>query len=237
MNRIRKYNNKYQVLITPYQKYNQGFEFLLGSWTDEGLMGFEVMTFDTYFDAECEAENHPDINWEQLVDFHKDIYVALKVRIQETIDHTKMSLGFKTRLMTPEQTKEKMFDRVLRGQEMIQTNESDSYQGFRIIHDMNDIVSFTIVNPWTKNLEEMEKHLLEYSRLNLFRKIKKNNITHLIGRTDIGTTYEIILVPSILDNWMEWRRLNNKLSAPQHLNALNSCIKAQRMIDSTIALR
>ncbi len=237
MNRIRKYNNKFQVLITPYQKYNQGFEFLLGSWTDEGLMGFEVLTFDTYFEAECEAENHPDINWQQLVDFHKDIFVALKTRIQETIDYTKMSLGFKAKLMTSEQTKEKMFDRVLKGQEMIKTNDNDSYQGFRIIHDMNDIVSFIIVNPWTKNLEEMEKHLLEYSRLNIFRKITKNNITHLIGRTDIGTTYEIILVPTILDNWMDWRKINNKLSAPHHLSTFNSCIKAQRMIDSTIALR
>lgn len=237
MNRIRKYNNKYQVLITPYQKYNPGFEFLLGSWTDEGLMGFDVLTYDTYFEAECEAENHPDINWQQLVDFHKDVFFALKARIQDTINYSRLTVDFKAKLMTPDQTKDKMFERVLKGQEMIKTNEEDSYQGFRIIYDMNDIVSFTIVNPWTKNLEEMEKHLLEYSRLNIFRKITKNNITHLIGRTDIGTTYEIILVPSILDNWMDWRKINNKLSSSQHLSALNSCVKAQRIIDSTIALR
>jgi hypothetical protein len=237
MNRIRKYNGKYQVLITPYQKYNPGFEFLLGSWTDEGLMGFEVIEFDTYFEAESEAVKHPDINWQQLVDFHKDIFMAMKLRIQETIKYSMLSMDLRATLLTPEQTKDKMFDRVFKGQELIKTNQSDSYQGFRLIHDMNDIVCFTIINPWTKNLEEFEKHLLEYSRLNIFRKITKNSITHLIGRTDIGTTYEIILVPSILSNWMDWRKVNQGFTASQHLNALNSCIKAQRLVDGTIALR
>ena len=78
MNRIRKYNNNYQVLLTPHQRYNVSFEFLLGSWTDSGLMGFEVKTVNTYREAEDIASNYPDLNWEQLVLYHKDFYTFIK---------------------------------------------------------------------------------------------------------------------------------------------------------------
>jgi len=234
MNRVRRVGKNYQVLITPHQKYDVSFEYLLGSWTDDGLMVFEVKEFSTYYDAECEAENHPDINWDQLVDYHKDSYEFLKNHIKKILDSINISVQFKSQLLTPEQTKNKMFDRVLAGQLAIL--ERNDTSGFRTIYDMNDIISFAIINPWTNNLAELELHLMKSDRLNIFRRIEKNGIVHLIGRTSIGTSYEIILTSSLLNNWMEWCRAND-LPAARHLSALKNCIKTQKMIDSTPALR
>jgi hypothetical protein len=235
MNRIRKYNNKYQVLFTPHQKYNTGFEFLLGSWTDEGLMRFEVKEFNTYTEAECVAMEHPDINWDQLVDYHKDQYIELKDHINAIIKNTSMATQFKAQLLTPEQTKNKMFDRVIKGQQLLQSKNSTS--GYRINFEMNDIISFLITNPWTKNLREMESHLLRDDRLNIFNIIRKNSVVHLVGRTDLGTSYEIVLVPTLLDNWMDWRNINYNLPIARQLSELKNCINTQKLMDNTPVLR
>jgi hypothetical protein len=232
MNRIRKHNNRFQVLIAPHQKYNPGFEFLLGSWTDEGLMGFQVLEFNTYYEAEKLSIEQPDINWDQLVEFHKDAYVFLRSQINDVLKKTNIAVQLKSYLLTPIQTKNKMFDRVLRGQ-----NGNDE-TSFRLVYDMNDIISFIIVNPWTRNLQEIETYLLNHERLNIFNTTRQNGVVHLIGRTDIGTTYEILLIPSLLDNWMEWRNLNSNILPNSKLNAgLRECIKTQRNIDKTFALR
>jgi hypothetical protein len=105
------------------------------------------------------------------------------------------------------------------------------------VYDMNDIINFIIVNPWTNNLLELEKHLINHNNLNIFNRIEKNNIIHLVGRTSIGTTYEIILISSVLNNWMEWRYINNMLPTSRHMAELKNCIKLQKMIDNTFALR
>ena len=39
MNRIRKVNEHYEILITPHQRFNAGTEILLGNWTDPNLKG------------------------------------------------------------------------------------------------------------------------------------------------------------------------------------------------------
>lgn len=235
MNRIRNVGKTFQTLISPHQKYNVGFEYLLGSWTDDAMMGFEVREYKSYYDAECEAANHPDINWDQLVDYHKDTYVCLNAHIKQLVARTKISVGIKSQLMTPEQTKNAMFDRVLKGQQsMIEKNDTS---GFRTVYNMNDIISFTLTNPWSKNLAELELHLMKSDHLRIFNRIEKNAIVHLVGRTDLGTTYEIILVPSILSNWMDWLNMNKDLPSSHHLSTLKNCIKTQKLIDATPVLR
>ena len=235
MNRIREVGKVYQTLISPHQKYNVGFEYLLGSWTDDAMMGFEVREYGTYYDAECEATNHPDINWDQLVDYHKDAYVFLRDHLQQILSKSKLTVQFKSQLMTPGQTKNTMFDRVMRGQQtMIKKNDTS---GFRTVYNMNDIINFSISNPWTKNLAELELFLMQSDRLRIFSRIEKNSIVHLVGRTDIGTTYEIILVPSVLSNWMEWKVMNADLPSSHHLSTLRNCIKTQKIIDTTPVLR
>lgn len=235
MNRIRQVGKIYQTLITPHQKYNTGFEYLMGSWTDEAMMGFEVHEYTTYNEAECDVDDLPDINWDQLVEYHKDAYIFLKDHIQKILAKIGIATNFKSLFMTPEQAKNAMFDRVIKGQEMIKERSDTS--GFRTVFNLNDIISFSIINPWSKNLQEIELILMRIPGLRLFSRLEKNNIIHLIGRTDIGTTYEIVLMPSVLANWMDWRDLNKHLPQTQHLSTLKNCIRTQKIIDTTPLLR
>lgn len=235
MNRIRKYNNKYQVLTTPHQKYNSGFEFLLGSWTDEGLMGFNVEEYESYKEAVDQTYDSPDINWDQLIEFHKDNFYFLSNELDKIIKQSTIPVRIKSHLMKPEEAKNKLFDRVIKGQDIANIDDENS---FRLIYDMNDIISFVITNPWSKNLNELSQRLIQHSRLNIFNIIKKNSVIHLIGRTDIGTTYEIILVPDTINNWMLWRNINsNVLSKEKLVLSLRNIIKLQNNIDNSYILR
>lgn len=225
MNRIRKYNNIYQVLLSPHQRYNVGFEFLLGSWTDIGLMGFEVKTVNTYSEAEDIASNYPDINWEQLVLYHKDFYNFITNEVNDIIKNTNITVNINSKILSPQETKDKLFDRVLKGQ-----TSTDNI--FRLVYDMNDIISIVITNPWTYNLNELQKHLVTHSRLNLFNRLEKNGIMHLIGRTDIGTTYEIVLVTDLINHWIKWKNNNNN-----NRNVLQNILDIQKQIDNSPILR
>lgn len=235
MNRIRRIGNVYQCLLTPYRKYDVGFEFLLGSWTDESIMGFEVRTFSTYAEAECEAIEMPDINWDALVDFHKDSYMFLKDHIAEALYKTNIAVDFKHYLATPVQTKNRMFDRVIRGQDMLA--EKNSTSGFRMTYNMNDIISFIVINPWLNNLRELADRFIRTDRLKIFNKIEKDGIIQLVGKTDIETTYEILLVPSVIYNWMLWRELNQRASTDMIKSTLKNCLRTQKLVDSTPLLR
>ena len=235
MNRIRRVGNVYQCLLTPYRKYDPSFEYLLGSWTDESVMGFEVRTYNTLSEAECEAINMPDINWDTLVDFHKDSYLFLKNHISKALEKTSIGVDFKHYLASPIQTKNRMFDRVLSGQNTLLADGNTS--GFRMVYDMNDIISFTIINPWMSNLRLLADRLIKTDRLKIFNKMEKDGIIQLVGRTDIGTTYEIMLVTSVIHNWMLWRKNNSMMPTDKINSQLKNCIRTQKLIDTTPALR
>jgi len=233
MNKIRRRNNSYEVLTTPHQKYNAGFEFLLGSWTDEGLKGFEIKQYDTLANAQNEASESPDINWEQLHEYHIDIYQYIKNLVMDVIKKTNITVQLKPQLLKPEEIKNKMFDRVA-----YNVAHSSGYSNdFRLVYDMNDIVSFSIVNPWTKNLDDIETYLVNNERLAIFKINKKNSITHLIGKTTIGSTYEILLIPSMIAHWIEWKKQNSDASSKRQIAELKNCINIQKQIDNTYALR
>ena len=102
---------------------------------------------------------------------------------------------------------------------------------------MNDIINFKIVNPWSHNLREMEKHLTKQSRLNIFKRSEKNKVIHLIGRTDIGTTYEIMLCPSIINNWIKWKTINQGILNEELVGTLKNIILTQKTIDDNYCLR
>jgi hypothetical protein len=109
--------------------------------------------------------------------------------------------------------------------------------GFRLIYDMNDIINYIIVNPWANNLLEMEKRLIGNYSLKIFDRIAKNGVIHLIGRTDIGTTYEILLVPSVIYNWMKWKDLNSTVPFTRQVAEFKKCVELQKLIDNTQQLR
>lgn len=225
----------YQSLVTPHQKYNTGLEHLLGFWSDESMIGFEVNTHNNYKDAECDVHDMPTIDWEALVLHHSECYSFLRDHLSFTLKKFNIVVEYKHNLATPEQVKNRMFNRVLKGQEMIK--EKKSIHGFRTVYDMNDIISFTIINPWSQNLHEIASRLVRTERLNIMYKIEKNNIIKLIGRTEIGTTYEIILTTSIMHNWYQWKIQNPQLSDERILSSLKSCIRSQKILDSTYVLR
>lgn len=224
MNRIRETAEGYEVLTTPHRKYDVGFEFMLGSWTDEGLSGFKVYTYDNYADAECEALRHPDINWEQLHAFHKDQYNMFRSIVSKIVEHSAITCSVIPTLMTPIQIKNIMMDRVLK---------ADTTNSFRLAYDMNDIITFVVTNPWSFNLKKLHTIFYNETRLNIFKSYEVNGIIHLVGRTDIGSTYEIILCPSIMYNWMQWKSENRGCGTDKMMSSMKRAIKAQRAVDQT----
>lgn len=173
MNRIRKIQDSYQVLITPVLIFNTSFELLLGNWPDKNLTGFEIKTFTSEETALCESFKYPDIDWHRLVLLFKDEAEKCK-NLSELSD-------FKMNIMTPEELKNMFFDRVLLF--------GDS---FRLIYHMNDILTFTheIKDKFTKY------QIIKYITKKLFVILKytENSITYLICKTDLGLTFEIVLI-------------------------------------------
>lgn len=222
MDRIRRYKDGFQVLITPNQQYNVGFEYVIGSWSDGSLKGFKVVEVDSLDKAVDLADNHPNINWNQLVEFHKDSFLYLEALIKKIISYSKIQALLNSKLMEPEEAKNTLMNRILK----YQNNGS-----FRIVNNMNDIVSFEITAKTSVDLEKLAIHLMKNSKLKIFKSFEKNKVIHLIGRTDISTTFEIILVPTLIKDWMIMRNKTN-MNIEETISSLHEIISIQNKIDS-----
>lgn len=228
MNRIREYNGKYEVLITPTQLYDTGFELLMGNWPDSNLVGFSVKQFNTLNDAMCEAYMHPDINWDKLVIFQKDNFHNLKKKIIEIIKRHQLVVDFEAKIMTPSELKDVMFDRV-----------KNIGNKFSLPYYMNDIISFKLINTYSKNLQTIYRILSEYSELRIIKKItpvfngqKAMPLIQVIGKTDNSVTYEITLMTNVIANWMKWISQNPQLDNITKRNTFEEAIEIQNKIDN-----
>lgn len=226
MNRIRKTGDKFQVLITPTQYYNPQFEILVGGWTDEYLRNFHILEYDTLAEAQCEAFKHPDIDWTRMVLFHKSAFHDLKKLISETIEKHNFVVDFVPQFMDAEMTKNSFFDRVMQHQER-----------FRLVYHMNDIVSFNIINPWTKNVQEIADRLIQNKSLRIFKSYTEYGVIHLIGKNDLGTTYEIGIWPTVIAQWARWADRNSNVHPDVKKKALEDALKKQKVIDTGFSLR
>lgn len=226
MNRIRKYNDKWQVLITPTQHYNPQFEILLGGWTDENLRNFYIKEYSTLNDAQSEAFNHPDIDWMKMVLMYKSSYHELKNQIQNNLKKHNFVCDFIPQYMEPEQVKNSVFNRVMLHQDR-----------FRLVYHMNDIISFNIINPWSKNIYEIADKLSKDKNLKIIKSIESYGMIHLIGKTDLGTTYEIGIWTTLLSNWARWKEMNSNVSNEIKKKTYNEIIKKQKELDTGINLR
>lgn len=212
MNRIRKFGDTYQVLMTPNIKISPDNAIMVGNWDDAELRNYFVLNFETLNDAQCEAYNHPDIDWYRLVINHKHIYKRLETTLKMILDNNGFTVEFHGNLMSPEVLKNTMFDRVMAGGER-----------FNMRYGMSDIISFTIVNPWTDNLHKIAKAIESY-REHLSRddmrirskNIVDNKIIILNGSTEFGTVYEIKLMPTLLHQWGEWYKKFGYLKKSEH---------------------
>lgn len=231
MNRIRKNKDVYQVLITPDVKMYPDASLMLGNWSDENLRGYYVEQFESLNDAQYEAYKYPDLDWYKLVLNHQYIFTRLDRTIRSIINDNKFSAEIRSNLMDPDTLKNTMFDRVLAGER------------FNLKSNLNDIISFTIINPWSSTLKKITT-ILENYQYHLYRddlrlkhkKVVDGKITILYGVTEFGTTYEIRLVPSLLQQWIDW---HNKVGYknPKHSDTVyNKMLNQQNKLDSNIVL-
>ena len=226
MNRIREYNYKYQVLITPTMPYNSSFELMLGNWSDAHLRNYYILEFDNLGDAQCEAFKHPDLDWDKLVLLHQHAFNDLTNTVKKILKTFNFIGEIQPRILSPEELKQIMFDRVM-------------YYGkrFTLKYKMNDIIAFHIVNPFTKNLTKFSEYLEHDARLKIIRKFVNNGVIHLIGKTDVGTTYEIILWPTMIAQWARWAEENPKISNETKKYTFLESIKKQEQIDNGFEIR
>lgn len=198
MNRIRKINNIYQVLHTPDTYLTPSMEMLIGKWDDDNFIGFHVKEYTNLYEAQCDAYQHADIQWYKLVSMHVDSYHKIRKIIKDYLDVGGYIYEYDTRLATPEELKDITFDRIIRNQR------------FTLTHNMNDIINISISNPWTQNVKMMANYLKNIKELRIkYIKIYDNKVYHLIGKTDLGTIYEIKLWPTLIYNWAKWQIKNN----------------------------
>lgn len=196
MNRIRKINNHYEVLITPHDQTEAESEYLLSQWLSEDVDNYDIKTFNNYEDAYEESSKYPNINWAFFYLYYVDTFHFLKDNIFDVIRIFSIfndSTGRKTlaekpvrlqyNLMSDKLIKENFFNRVYNKKRL-----------FRPLYDFSDILSFKIICNNINILNEI-KRIIPFNRI--FKIIKiipiSNNNVKLIGCTTIGTTYQIIL--------------------------------------------
>jgi len=223
MNRVRRYEGKFQVLITPSLKLYPDNPLMVGNWEDESLRNYYILDFDTLNDAQCEAFKHPDIDWYRFTVSHQPIFQRLNKQINDVIKKFDYDVEIKSNLMDAEAFKNIMFDRVMRGGERFNLR-----QGF------NDLISFTIVNPWTHVLHRIAKSV-EDSRQWLYRddlRIKEKRIVDgkiivLHGLTEFGSIYEIKFVPTLIYQWGRWVDKNPHKTPEQANKVYQDILKSQ----------
>ena len=195
MNRIRKINNQYQVLMTPHNSTEAESEYLLSQWTSEEVDEYDIKLFSTFDQAYNESCRYPNINWKFFYLYHSDIFHFLKQNIYESIntfsiynDHkninilTQFPIKLMYNLMSEDDIKNNFFDRVYKKRNL-----------FRPVYDFSDILIFKILCKNNDQMNEIKK-IIPYCKVFKIVKIFQTQSGYtLIGTTPIGTTYQIIL--------------------------------------------
>jgi len=221
MNRIRKYNDKYQVLVTPARVIDAGFEMMLGDWSDANLETYDVRTVATLQDALAISFDYPDISWTRFVLWHENDYRRLYQLVKRDIASHKYSVEMTSSLLSALQLKNTMFDRVSKYGTRFKTNEH-----------VNDIITFYIVNPYTDNITNLSTIFIANPALRIMYKSSAKGIIRLVGKTDIGTTYEILLMTTLVSQWAKWEGRNDLPERKDaNMDKLGAVLKDQAIID------
>lgn len=195
MNRIRKYNNHYQVIITNSNNNLPFSNVILGTTLDQYIHNYKLVTFHSLQDALYLSYNYPDINWHKIILDHKYIYHRLLSQINNIIKASNVNYILIPHLLSPDQLKQSIFNKIMK-----KNNDriNDKY-----------IISFTITNPWFINLSNLATVLINHREhlyrndLRLFhKKIIDNSFIYIYGKTENGTIYTIELIPSLIYDWM-----------------------------------
>ena len=73
--------------------------------------------------------------------------------------------------------------------------------------------------------------------LKLFKSFNAPGMIYLIGRTDIGSTYEIQIYTTQLYQWMQWTGTHKSASQDAKKRAYDNAIALQKQIDAGAVLR
>lgn len=226
MNRIRYHNNKYQVLITPAQYFNVSFEIMMGGWTDERLRNYYILEFDTLGEAQNVAFKYPDLDWNRLVLNYKHAFNDLKEIISSRLTEGKFNSEVYSVMMTPAEVKNIMFDRVI--------NENND---FTLINEMNDVIHYDIINPWTKNCIAIANTLISTKELRIIKQVVDNGAIVLIGKTDLGIAYRINIFPTLIHQAYLWRLQNPNVSDKTKQEHYIKMSQLQNKVDNDYMLR
>lgn len=195
MNRIRKVGNHYQVLITPHNSTEAESEYLLSQWTSEEVNNYDVKLFYTFDTAQHEASKYPNINWKFFYLHYVDQYHFLKANIYEAIktfsiysDHafidilTKYEIKLMYLMMSENEIKNNFFNRV-----------SEKKNLFRPVYDFSDILIFKIICKSDLQANQIKKIISFHKVFKIIKSWSSQTSTTLIGKTPIGSTYQIII--------------------------------------------
>ena len=197
MNRIRKVNNTYQVLVNQNYRTNPSIELTLGSLlAEEYLRDYELVEFDNINDAMKLAFNLPAISFKKIVSDCIDCYKILDKEITNTL--SSLIITYYPHLLSPEELKTAIFDRVgILGQRFT-------------LYNFNDVIAFDIVVNYCTEVNKISNLLKLNKKLRIMRIEKTRTHTKLIGLTENNITYEIRLWVHKVYDFMRWIYYNNK---------------------------
>lgn len=228
MNRIRKFNNKYQVIITPHISISPDSSILLGNWMDINFRDCYVLEYPSLQDALAEALNYPDIDWYRIVMNHKYVFERIKNTLKDISSN--YPVQFIPKLMSPTGFKNKIFDKVIH----FSGTKNRLAGGF-----FNEIITITIVHPYNDVLNEISKSIMTYTdhlwsdSLRIIDKINKENEIIIIGKTELGTTYTIRLITNMFHQFKMWySMIGHKMDESIVDKKYNTMKKQQEFIDS-----
>ena len=168
----------------------------------------------------------PDINWDQMVLYHKHIFAKLYDIIVYEVEVNNFDITIEPHLLTSHQLKNVMFDRVM----LYGTR-------FRMGYHMNDLITFHIINPYSDNLKELVEILSVNQALRINFKTNDNGHIRLVGKTDLGTQYEINLWTTLISQWAKWSTRNRHLPRQVKLRKLRQIEKQQQIMDRNRHIR
>lgn len=233
MNRIREYNGQFQVIITPDIKISPDSSLLIGNWADENLRNYYILEYGTFNDAMAAALEYPDIDWYKMILNHKYIYIRINDILLNIIKNYNFKVDYRPLLLDPATLKNVMFDRVMKGGDR-----------FNLRQNLNDIMQFTIINPWTNNLHTISKVIENYVSDNWTddlrirsKKIIDGKIIYLYGYTEYGTVYSIKLIPTLLNQAVEFYNQSGQKNEKNFINKYNLLLKTQIDMDAGMVLQ
>tara|TARA_B100002019_G_C21099347_1_gene512700 strand:- start:64 stop:723 length:660 start_codon:yes stop_codon:yes gene_type:complete len=214
MNRIQKQkDNSYNVLISGNS------DSIISELSEYSITKMYIENYESKEEAMIRTLDLPDLNWGNIVNYHKFEFKRLKDLIFKTIEDTSVYMEFVPILKSPKKLKKEVFDRISYYKNIFHPNKH-----------INDIIVFNIINPFTKNLKNIIPLLTRNKDLNLEKSFTKDKIIiSLVGTTKNNTPYTINLYPSVMYNWL---KSSEKIEDKEQMNdTYKKALELQNNID------